>query len=178
MARGRRTQPPRTQLRHPAHLQREYLDRFPRAGSIAMHEGSWGAEGTNQVWMNPETSWTYTHIYPAELYTRDVATAGNWDDSSLGKRIVQQLLPRASPPRILRLAVPDHHRRRPRLRRDSLPHPQRPVQRAQSHLPDLRIHRRHLRRAGDPPRRDRATRQDIPQHRPRSLGRRRKTGAP
>ena len=50
----------------------EYLDRFPRAGSIAMHEGSWGAEGNNQVWMNPETAWTYTHIYPAELYTREM----------------------------------------------------------------------------------------------------------
>ncbi len=40
-----------------------------------MHEGSWGAEGNNQVWMNPETSWTYTHIYPAELYIREVCTA-------------------------------------------------------------------------------------------------------
>jgi 1,4-alpha-glucan branching enzyme len=69
----------------------EYLDRYPRAGFIAMHEGSWGAGGGNQVWMNPETSWTYTHIYPAELYTRDVCTAGRWRDSALGKRIVQQL---------------------------------------------------------------------------------------
>jgi 1,4-alpha-glucan branching enzyme len=69
----------------------EYLDRYPRAGFIAMHEGSWGAEGTNQVWMNPETSWTYTHIYPAELYTRDVCTDGLWRSSALGKRIVQQL---------------------------------------------------------------------------------------
>ena len=56
-----------------------------------MHEGSWGAEGTNQVWMNPETSWTYTHIYPAELYTREVCTAGHWRNSTLGKRIMQQL---------------------------------------------------------------------------------------
>jgi 1,4-alpha-glucan branching enzyme len=69
----------------------EYLDRYPRAGSIAMHEGSWGAEGTNQVWMNPETSWTYTHIYPAELYTRDVCTLGHWRNSALGTRIAQQL---------------------------------------------------------------------------------------
>ena len=69
----------------------EYLDRYPRAGFIAMHEGSWGAGGGNQVWMNPETSWTYTHIYPAELYTRDVCTAGRWRDSALGKRIMQQL---------------------------------------------------------------------------------------
>jgi 1,4-alpha-glucan branching enzyme len=56
-----------------------------------MHEGSWGAGGGNQVWMNPETSWTYTHIYPAELYTRDVCTAGHWRNSALGKRIMQQL---------------------------------------------------------------------------------------
>ncbi len=56
-----------------------------------MDEGSWGAEGTNQVWMNPETSWTYTHIYPAELYTRDVCTAGIWQKSPTGKRILQQL---------------------------------------------------------------------------------------
>jgi 1,4-alpha-glucan branching enzyme len=69
----------------------EYLELFPRAGFISMHEGSWGAEGDNQVWMNSETSWTYTHIYPAELYTRDVCTAGHWRKSTLGTRIMQQL---------------------------------------------------------------------------------------
>lgn len=69
----------------------EYLDRYPRAGFIAMHEGSWGAQGNNHVWMNPDTSWTYTHIYPAELYTREVCTAGQWRNSAPGKRIAQQL---------------------------------------------------------------------------------------
>jgi 1,4-alpha-glucan branching enzyme len=69
----------------------EYLDQYPRAGFITMHEGSWGAEGTHQVWMNPETSWTYTHIYPAELYTRDVCSADLWRSSALGRRIAQQL---------------------------------------------------------------------------------------
>ena len=68
-----------------------YLDRYPRAGFIAMPEGSWGAEGDHQVWMNSETSWTYTHIYPAELYTREVCTKGRWEDSCLGLRIVRQL---------------------------------------------------------------------------------------
>ena len=68
-----------------------YLDQYPRAGFIAMREGSWGAGGNNQVWMNPETSWTYTHIYPAELYTREVASQAKWRDSPLGLRIVQQL---------------------------------------------------------------------------------------
>jgi 1,4-alpha-glucan branching enzyme len=69
----------------------EYLDYYPRAGFIAMHEGSWGVEGNNQVWLNPQTSWTYTHIYPAELYTRDICTAGGWRNSPMGRRIVQQL---------------------------------------------------------------------------------------
>ncbi|HZL29268.1 MAG TPA: 1,4-alpha-glucan branching protein domain-containing protein [Acidobacteriaceae bacterium] len=68
-----------------------YLDRFPRAGFIAMHEGSWGAQGTNHVWMNPDTSWTYTHIYPAENFTRDVCTSGAWRETPQGERIVKQL---------------------------------------------------------------------------------------
>ncbi len=68
-----------------------YLEQYPRGGWIAMHEGSWGAEGTNQVWLNPETSWTYTHIYPAELHLRDVCTEGKWRGSELGTKIVQQM---------------------------------------------------------------------------------------
>lgn len=69
----------------------EYLQKYPRAGFIAMHEGSWGAEGTNHVWMNPDTSWTYTHIYPAERYTREVCSSLKWKDLEVGERIVKQL---------------------------------------------------------------------------------------
>lgn len=69
----------------------EYLDTYPRAGFIALPEGSWGAGGGNEVWMNPDTSWTYTHIYPAEVFTREVATAGLWRESELGARIARQL---------------------------------------------------------------------------------------
>jgi 1,4-alpha-glucan branching enzyme len=73
-----------------------YLDHYPRAGSVRMHEGSWGAEGTNHVWMNPDTSWTYTQIYPAELYLRDVCTAGKWkangsDSQPIAERVIKQL---------------------------------------------------------------------------------------
>ncbi|SNT24244.1 1,4-alpha-glucan branching enzyme [Granulicella rosea] len=68
-----------------------YLKMYPPTASIAMHEGSWGAEGNNQVWLNPETSWTYTHIYPAELYVRELATGGHWKRTELGTRIAQQL---------------------------------------------------------------------------------------
>ena len=69
----------------------EYLERYPRAGFIAMPEGSWGAEGQHRVWMNAETSWTYAHIYRAETSLRDVCTAGTWRESELGGRIVRQL---------------------------------------------------------------------------------------
>ena len=69
----------------------QYLDRYPRAGSISMNEGSWGAEGNNQVWLNPETSWTWQHIYPAERYLREIVTQGDWRNTELGRRIVQQL---------------------------------------------------------------------------------------
>ena len=64
----------------------EYLDNYPRAGFISMHEGSWGAEGNNKVWLNSETSWTYTHIYPAEIYIREICTAGKWRNDPIGKR--------------------------------------------------------------------------------------------
>lgn len=68
-----------------------YLDHYPRAGFLAMPEGSWGANGDNSVWMNPDTSWTYTHIYPAELFTREVCTGTKWQDGGLGERIAKQL---------------------------------------------------------------------------------------
>ena len=68
-----------------------YLQRFPPADHISMEEGSWGAAGGSQVWLNPETAWTWSHIYPAELYLRDLATAGRWRASELGTRILQQL---------------------------------------------------------------------------------------
>jgi len=74
----------------------DYLDQYPRAGFIKMHEGSWGAEGTNHVWMNPETEWTYAQIYPAELYLRDLCSAGTWKpdghaNQPTAERIVKQL---------------------------------------------------------------------------------------
>ena len=68
-----------------------YLDQYPRAGFINMKEGSWGANGDNSVWMNPDTSWTYTHIYPAEIFTREVCDGTRWQDAGLGERIVKQL---------------------------------------------------------------------------------------
>lgn len=68
-----------------------YLDRYPSKGYLGLKEGSWGKNGTNEVWLNPDTSWTWTHIYPAERYVREVATAGRWKDGATGERIAKQL---------------------------------------------------------------------------------------
>ena len=68
-----------------------YLELYPPSASIAMNEGSWGAGGSSQVWLNSETSWTYAQLYPAQLYVREIATAGKWQASELGTRIARQL---------------------------------------------------------------------------------------
>ena len=68
-----------------------YLERFPRAGALVLEEGSWGAEGNNQVWLNSLTEWTYKHLYGAELACRDICTSGRWKDGHTGERIVRQL---------------------------------------------------------------------------------------
>lgn len=69
----------------------EYLEKNPTTGYLGIGEGSWGKNGTNEVWLNPDTSWTWTHIYPAEAKVRDVATEGKWNDAGLGERIAKQL---------------------------------------------------------------------------------------
>jgi len=69
----------------------EYLDAYPPISYIGMKEGSWGQNGNNDVWLNPDTSWTWTHIYPAEASVREIATDGGWRDGGIGERIVKQL---------------------------------------------------------------------------------------
>lgn len=68
-----------------------YLELYPPTDAIVLQEGSWGAGGSSQVWLNSETSWTYARLYPAELYVREIATAGAWRESETGKRIARQL---------------------------------------------------------------------------------------
>lgn len=69
----------------------EYLDKYPSSGFIGMKEGSWGEKGNNHVWLNPDTSYTWTHIYPAEARVRAIATEGKWKDGGAGERIMKQL---------------------------------------------------------------------------------------
>jgi 1,4-alpha-glucan branching enzyme len=69
----------------------KFLERYPQHALLTLNEGSWGAEGTNQVWLNPETAWTWMHIYPAEHYVREVCSQGRWRSTELGGGIVKQL---------------------------------------------------------------------------------------
>lgn len=52
----------------------EYLDAEPAEGALALPEGSWGKNGNNEVWLNPHTAWTWSHIYAAEERVQQVAT--------------------------------------------------------------------------------------------------------
>ena len=69
----------------------EYLDRFPPSGFLALPEGSWGRHGTHEVWLNPQTEWTWREIYPAELEVEQIVENGRWRKNQVGERLVKQL---------------------------------------------------------------------------------------
>ena len=72
-----------------------YLDRHKPVASISMPEGSWGAGGNHQVWLNGETEWTYRELYAAELAVREICTKGHWNSTdpqqALHQRVLKQL---------------------------------------------------------------------------------------
>ncbi len=69
----------------------EYLAKHPPAVTVKLGEGSWGKNGNNEVWLNEQTSWTWTHIYRAERVMRDVAGDCRWRDDGWGERIAKQM---------------------------------------------------------------------------------------
>lgn len=68
-----------------------YIDRYPPEGFLALPEGSWGKNGTHEVWLSPDTRWTWEYLYPAEIAVRDAASSANWKSSPHGERILKQL---------------------------------------------------------------------------------------
>jgi 1,4-alpha-glucan branching enzyme len=68
-----------------------YLDRHKPAGFLALPEGSWGKNGTHEVWLSPDTRWTWEYLYPAEAAVRDAASSGRWQGNAQGERILKQL---------------------------------------------------------------------------------------
>ncbi len=69
----------------------EYLEMYPPVGFLKLDEGSWGANGTNEVWFNPENEWTWKHIYPAEFAVQEMARSGKWRATESGTRLAKQL---------------------------------------------------------------------------------------
>ncbi len=69
----------------------EYLSQSPPSGYVALPEGSWGAESNNSVWLNDDTAWTWTHIYPAELAVQQMANSGLWRGHEIATRLAKQL---------------------------------------------------------------------------------------
>ena len=68
-----------------------YLEKHPPEGFLDLPEGSWGKNGNHEVWLNPDTSWTWAQIYAAEERVRSIASRDRWRDGGLGERILRQL---------------------------------------------------------------------------------------
>jgi 1,4-alpha-glucan branching enzyme len=69
----------------------EYLDAYPPKGFLALEEGSWGANGNNSVWLNHDTAWTWTHIYPAEFAVQQMAASKRWRGNESATRLAKQI---------------------------------------------------------------------------------------
>jgi 1,4-alpha-glucan branching enzyme len=69
----------------------EYLDRHRPKGYVSLEEGSWGANGNHHVWLNKETAWTWTHIYPAEEAVRAMARSKRWAGHQVATRLAKQI---------------------------------------------------------------------------------------
>src|SRR5262249_37310723 len=68
-----------------------YLDSNPPSGYISLPEGSWGRNGTDEVWLNPETEWTWKQIYPAEGAVQRMVESEKWKQDPLAERLASQI---------------------------------------------------------------------------------------
>lgn len=69
----------------------EYLDRYQPEIFLALPEGSWGKNGTHEVWLSPDTRWTWEFLYPAEVAVREAASSQHWKGNPQGERILKQM---------------------------------------------------------------------------------------
>jgi 1,4-alpha-glucan branching enzyme len=67
-----------------------YLHHFAPSSAIVLPEGSWGRNGTHEVWLNPDTTWIWRLIYDAEMDMAALAREwGSTDDPVLAKLVAQ-----------------------------------------------------------------------------------------
>jgi 1,4-alpha-glucan branching enzyme len=103
----------------------QHLDSFPPQEKICPLEGSWGAKGDFTMWLNPQTEWTWTRLWPLEETFWNRAS-GAW--AHKGKRKIlataarQLLLAQSSDWQFMIStgAVPDYAEKRFNLHCDSL----------------------------------------------------------
>lgn len=69
----------------------EYLRMHAPTAALHLPEGSWGAGGGNDVWLNADTAWTYAEMYRAELLLRQIVNGGGWQGDPLAERILRQM---------------------------------------------------------------------------------------
>ncbi len=69
----------------------EYLDKQRPTAYLAIPEGSWGKNGTNEVWLNPDTSWTWGHIYASELAVEKMIASDLWRNHPKAARLAKQI---------------------------------------------------------------------------------------
>ncbi len=69
----------------------EYLEKHRPNAYLGLPEGSWGRNGTHEVWLNPDTEWTWKQIYPAELEVQRMAESGRWRESEIAGRLARQM---------------------------------------------------------------------------------------
>jgi 1,4-alpha-glucan branching enzyme len=69
----------------------EFLARTPAIMKSRLNEGSWGKNGNNEVWLNDQTSWTWSEIYRAERVMREIAADDRRRDGGWGERIAKQM---------------------------------------------------------------------------------------
>jgi 1,4-alpha-glucan branching enzyme len=68
-----------------------YLDEYPPDTYLSLPEGSWGKNGSHEVWLNPDTRLTWQYLYPAEVAVRDAASSDCWKKSPMAERVMKQM---------------------------------------------------------------------------------------
>ena len=68
------------------------LDSINIEKSVVLPEGSWGKNGNHEVWMNPETEWTWELIYKAEEQFGNIMLAYIAKRNDVQERILKQML--------------------------------------------------------------------------------------